>query len=79
MKERLLMLLTCFFLSMELVLAQTSTVTGVVISEEDGEPIVGASVLVKGSTLGSVTDIDGKFQLGKYQAPPKYWWFHILV
>ncbi len=71
MKERLLMLLTCFFLSMELVLAQTSTVTGVVISEEDGEPIVGASVLVKGSTLGSVTDIDGKFSIGKIPSSAK--------
>ncbi len=64
MKERLLMLLTCFFLGMELVLAQTSTVTGIVVSDEDGEPIVGASVLVKGTTLGSVTDIDGKFSIG---------------
>ncbi len=58
------MLLTCFFLGMELVLAQTSTVTGIVVSDEDGEPIVGASVLVKGTTLGSVTDIDGKFSIG---------------
>ena len=54
MKERLLMLLACFFFSMELVLAQTSTVTGIVVSEEDGEPVVGASVLVKGTTLGAI-------------------------
>lgn len=65
MKVKLLMLLTCFFLSTELVFAQTSTVTGVVISEEDGEPIVGASVLVKGSSLGTITDIDGKFLIAK--------------
>lgn len=64
MKERLLMLLACFFLSMELVWAQTSTVTGIVVSDEDGEPVVGASVLVKGTTLGTVTDIDGKFSIG---------------
>ena len=63
MKEKLLMLLATFFLSVGLVMAQTSTVTGVVISEEDGEPIVGASVLVKGTTLGTVTDIDGKFSI----------------
>lgn len=64
MKGRLLMLLVCFSLSMGLVWAQTSTVTGIVVSDEDGEPVVGASVLVKGTTLGTVTDIDGKFSIG---------------
>lgn len=49
-------------MSIGLVTAQTSTVSGVVHSEEDGEPVVGASVLVKG-TLGSITDIDGKFSI----------------
>ncbi len=65
MKEKLLMLLTCLFLSMELVFAQTSSVSGIVISEEDNEPIVGASVLVKGTTLGTVTNIDGQFTIAK--------------
>ena len=56
---------------MELVLAQTSTVTGIVVSEEDGEPVVGASVLVKGTTLGAVTDIDGKFSITNVPASAK--------
>lgn len=63
MKERLLMLLTCFFLGMELVWAQTSTVTGIVVSDEDGEPVVGASILINGTSLGTITDIDGKFSI----------------
>lgn len=71
MKEKLLMLLATFFLSVGLVMAQTSTVTGVVISEEDGEPIVGASVLVKGTTLGTVTDIDGKFSIANVPGTAK--------
>ncbi|GBU08227.1 hypothetical protein AwDysgo_15580 [Bacteroidales bacterium] len=33
------------------------------IIDENGEPIIGASVVVKGTTLGTVTDIDGKFEL----------------
>ncbi|EFF52020.1 hypothetical protein CUY_5323, partial [Bacteroides ovatus SD CMC 3f] len=33
------------------------------ISEEDGQPVVGASVLVKGTTLGTITDVDGNFNL----------------
>lgn len=45
-----------------LTVAQTKTVRGTVISEEDQEPIIGASVVVKGSTtIGTVTDIDGNF------------------
>jgi len=64
MKERLLTLLACLFLGMGLAWAQTSTVTGIVVSEEDGEPVVGASVLVKGTASGTVTDIDGKFTIG---------------
>jgi TonB-dependent starch-binding outer membrane protein SusC len=38
------------------------TVTGTV-SDQKGEPMVGASILVKGTTVGTVTDIDGKFSL----------------
>lgn len=71
MKEKLLMLLTCFFLSLELALAQTSTVTGVVVSGEDDEPVVGASILVKGTTLGTITDIDGKFSIANVPASAK--------
>ncbi|MFV0390289.1 MAG: carboxypeptidase-like regulatory domain-containing protein, partial [Paludibacteraceae bacterium] len=39
------------------------TITGVVTSSEDGLPIIGASVVVKGTTRGVSTDIDGKFAL----------------
>ncbi|MDE6859219.1 MAG: TonB-dependent receptor [Duncaniella sp.] len=46
-------------------LAQKITVTGTVIDPE-GEPLIGASVLVKGETLGTATDFDGKFTI---QAP----------
>ena len=46
-----------------MLLAQTRTVTGSVISEEDGEPIVGASVLVDGTTNGTVTDVNGEFSI----------------
>lgn len=63
MKRKLFLLLGCAFLSMDLIMAQISKVTGVVISEEDNMPVVGASVLVKGTTIGAITDIDGKFQL----------------
>ena len=63
MKRKLMLLMTCLFIGIGLVNAQISKVTGTVISEEDGLPVVGASVLVKGTTVGTVTDMDGKFTL----------------
>ena len=64
MKRKLMLLLACLLASIGLVIAQTpKKVTGVVISEEDDQPVVGASVLVKGATMGTVTDIDGKFTI----------------
>lgn len=63
MKRKLMLLLTCLFVGIGLVTAQTSTVTGVVTSADDGEPVVGASVLVVGTTLGTITNIDGKFTI----------------
>jgi TonB-linked SusC/RagA family outer membrane protein len=55
-------------MSIGLITAQVKRVTGTVISEEDGEPIVGASILVKGTTLGTVTDIDGQFTINEIPA-----------
>ena len=55
--------MTCLFIGIGLVNAQVSKVTGSVTSHEDGLPVVGASVLVKGTTVGTVTDIDGKFTI----------------
>jgi len=43
--------------------AQSRQVTGTVTSAEDGFPIPGASVVVKGTTIGTATDLDGKFSL----------------
>lgn len=41
---------------------QTGTVKGQVV-DANGEPIIGASVLVKGTTNGTITDFDGNFTL----------------
>ena len=63
MKRKLMLLMTCLMIGIGLVNAQISKITGNVTSEEDGLPVVGASVLVKGTTVGTVTDIDGNFTL----------------
>jgi len=57
-------LLLCLLLGIGLVSAQTRRVTGVVISADDGQPIIGASVVVKGATAtGTATNVDGRFEL----------------
>lgn len=56
------MFFACLFLSLGMALAQTR-VTGTVVSAEDGEPVIGASIKVLGTNTGTVTDADGKFQL----------------
>lgn len=62
MEKRLTMILACLFLSIGMALAQTK-VTGTVISQDDGQPIIGASVIPVGSKTGTVTNIDGQFTL----------------
>lgn len=48
--------------------AQVTTVRGIVTTEEDGESVIGASVIVKGTSLGTVTDVNGRFELSGF--PP---------
>ena len=62
MEKRLTMFMACLFLSLGMAFAQTK-VTGTVISGEDNEPIIGATVLVQGQKTGTVTDADGHFTI----------------
>ena len=62
MEKRLTMILACLFLSIGMALAQKA-VTGTVVSQEDGQPIIGATIRVVGANVGAVTDADGKFSL----------------
>lgn len=62
MKERLTMLLACLFLTVGMAMAQTK-VNGIVVSQEDNEPVVGVSILVVGTNVGTVTDANGRFSL----------------
>ena len=62
MKQRLTMLLAAMLLMVGTALAQTK-VNGTVTSQEDGQPVIGASVLVVGTSVGTVTDANGKFSL----------------
>ncbi len=61
--KRLTLLLTCFFISMGLAIAQNVKVSGIVL-DESGEPVSGASVIVKNNpSIGTVTNAEGQFNL----------------
>ena len=59
--KKLALLFACLLSAASLSFAQVSTVKGNVTSSEDGLGVIGASVFVKGTTIGSVTDVDGNF------------------
>lgn len=69
--KKLMFTLACLIFGVGLLTAQTSQVTGVVTAQEDGLPVVGASVLVVGTNLGSITDIDGKFSISNVPSTAK--------
>ena len=62
MEKRIMTLLAVLFLMTGGALAQTR-VNGTVVSQEDGEPVIGASVLVVGTNIGTATNAAGKFTL----------------
>ncbi len=52
-----------------------TTISGKVVDAETGEPLVGASILIEGTTTGTVADFDGNYTLETSQQPP----FNITV
>ena len=72
MKSKLLLMAAMLFASIGIALAQnTVTVTGTVVAESDGQPVAGAYVLVNGTTIGTITDGDGKFGIKAVPADAK--------
>ena len=59
--KKILFVLTCLFASVAMM--ASITVTGTVISAEDGLPVIGASVVEKGTSNGTITDFDGMYEL----------------
>lgn len=62
MRKVLLLGLMLFFVS-AVAFAQNRVITGTVTSSEDNMGVPGATVLVKGTTIGTATDIDGKYSI----------------
>ena len=82
MKKRLTLFFVSLFLCVGTALAQTK-VTGTVLSQEDGQPIIGAAVKVVGTQTGALTDVNGVFSVslpeGKKQLEISYLGFESKV
>ena len=63
MRKITILLVLLLFVGMQSAFAQARTISGKVISSEDGQGIPGVSISVKGTTVGTVTDINGDFSM----------------
>lgn len=63
MKRFSLWLVLFVLLGVQSALAQSYTIKGSVVSKSNNEPLIGVSILQKGTTNGVVTDIDGNYVL----------------
>ncbi|WP_439490727.1 carboxypeptidase-like regulatory domain-containing protein [Algoriphagus sp.] len=61
--RKILLLGLTLFLASAVAFAQSRVITGTVTSTEDNLGVPGATVLVKGTTIGTATDIDGKYSI----------------
>lgn len=60
---RILIILSAIFMFPSLSYAQDRTITGLVSDESTGDPVVGATVRIEGTTIGTITDINGNFSI----------------
>ncbi len=63
MKKIMLFFAVGLFMAVQLLYAQTRDITGVVTNTDDGSTVPGASIVVQGTTLGTITNMDGEFSL----------------
>lgn len=61
--KRIVLLLAFFAIGLNVLWAQTRDITGAVTSADDGGTMPGVSISVKGTSLGTITDVDGKYTI----------------
>lgn len=61
--KKLLLLIVAFCFGVSTIFAQTKQISGKVTADDDGSPIPGVSVVVKGTTNGTTTNVDGEFNM----------------
>ncbi len=62
-KRKLFFLTICFCLSFTTVLAQTQIITGKIVDQLTGEPLIGVSIIEESTSNGTITNIEGEFSV----------------
>jgi hypothetical protein len=70
MKRILHVMVVALLLPLSAAWAQERTVTGKVTSQEDGSGLPGVNVTLKGTTIGTVTDVSGNYSISVSGASP---------
>lgn len=70
MMKRLFNILCALFLLLSVGLQAQTTVSGVIMDEELNEPLIGANVIIVGTTVGASTDLDGNYSITSDQPLP---------
>lgn len=63
MKKSLLLMMSMLMMISISVFSQTRTISGTVTDSKSGEPVIGATVTIKGTSTGTITDTEGTFLL----------------
>ena len=70
MKKIIPFLVTCSFLFSSLGVVGQTYISGIVSDDENGETVIGAKVVIKGTLIGTITDVNGNFSLAtNYETP----------
>ena len=51
------------FLSSSLIFAQGGSIKGTITDRDDGDPLIGANIIIEGTTMGAATDVEGRYQI----------------
>ncbi len=76
MKKLCVFLASVVFVGVSFLQAQTVQITGTVTSTEDGTPLPGVTIQVKGTTIGVSSDLDGRYSIG---APQSAYHFSVQI
>jgi len=59
MKKYLIFILLCS----SLIYAQAGSIRGTIVDQESGDPLIGANIIIDGTTMGAATDVEGSYQI----------------
>lgn len=78
-QHKYLIIFSILLFSLNCQILNAQTVSGIIKDAKTNEALFGATVVIKGTTIGGLTDIDGKFSFSTTNTPPLFFPYLILV